>query len=186
MTVEPQNGIPVDMLWDGAVVSQHRQWLRAFILVQVGKPQDADDIVQEVFLRAYANREKYDSHQPFGAWLRGIGRNVVREYWRRCNRLPVAMGEESLAVLERVSAVEELRSADPDHERRRILALKDCLEQLTERARGMLRCRYTERLSSQSIAERLGMTTTAVDMGLSRARRLLLDCVSRKLERVQP
>lgn len=174
----------MDALWEGSVVSQHRRWLRAFILTQVGKPHDADDLVQEVFLRAYANREKYDSRQPFGAWLRGIGRNVVREYWRHCNRLPVTMEEESLAVLERVSAAEESRSSDPDHEGRRILALKNCLEQLTERVRGMMRCRYTERLSSRSIAERLGMTAAGVDMGLSRARRLLLDCVSRKMERV--
>ena len=45
----------------------------------------------------------------------------------------------------------------------------------------MLTLKYQEELASKDIADRFRMKTNAVDMAMSRARRVLEDCVSRKL-----
>ena len=59
--------------------------------------------------------------------------------------------------------------------------LKECLGELTERVRAMLALKYQEELPSKDIAERFRMKTNAVDMAMSRARRVLEECVSRKM-----
>lgn len=45
----------------------------------------------------------------------------------------------------------------------------------------MLTLKYQEELASKDIADRFRMKTNAVDMAMSRARRVLEDCVSRKM-----
>lgn len=46
-------------------------------------PEAADDLLSEVWLRAFAARSKYDArHADARPWLYGIARNVLREHWR--------------------------------------------------------------------------------------------------------
>jgi len=176
----PDNNTPLET-WGRAALEQNRRWLTAFTLSQTGSPQDAEDLVQTVFSRAIKYQTSYDGSRQLGAWLRGIARNVLREYWRKQKRLPVFVEEEALRELQAAAEADAPNWMQPDAESDRIVALRECMMRLAERIRKVVRLKYRALLPSAEIGARLGMTRAAVDMGLSRARRVLADCVERRL-----
>ena len=168
-------------LWARALIEQNQRWLTAYFLASTGDRNAADDLVQEVFHQALTSQHHYDRDKPFGAWLRGIARHLLFRHYRNAKRRMIPLGDKVVERLEAVAAEAEHRQIDPDWQPARLSALKDCLGELTERVRAMLTLKYQEELASKDIADRFRMKTNAVDMAMSRARRVLEDCVSRKL-----
>ena len=69
--------------------------LRCYIASQVHHPNDVDDLTQEVFLAAYRRLDSFRRGDDFGAWLRGIARNKLHDYFRYiegANSLPLRRG----------------------------------------------------------------------------------------------
>jgi RNA polymerase sigma factor (sigma-70 family) len=67
------------------LLRRHGQVIHAYLARRGGRDA-ADDLLSEVFLRAYAARRKYDQRWPDARpWLYGIARNVLREYWRKAS-----------------------------------------------------------------------------------------------------
>ncbi len=67
------------------LLRRHGQSVHAYLARRSGR-QTADDLLSEVFLRAYAARRKYDERWPDARpWLYGIARNVLHEYWRKAS-----------------------------------------------------------------------------------------------------
>ena len=65
-----------------AVVRRHEVAIHGYLARRAGR-QAADDLLAEVWLRAFAARGGYDTgYADARAWLYGIARNVLREYWR--------------------------------------------------------------------------------------------------------
>ena len=67
----------------------------------------------------------------------------------------------------------------------RLAVLPDCIAQLQESARRLVALRYDEGLAAKAVAARVGKTPAAIDMALSRIRRILRDCLARKLTEVK-
>jgi RNA polymerase sigma-70 factor (ECF subfamily) len=64
------------------LLRRHGQAIHAYLARRAGRDA-ADDLLGEVWLRAYAARQNYDEHWPDARpWLYGIARNVLREHWR--------------------------------------------------------------------------------------------------------
>ena len=70
-----------------------------------------------------------------------------------------------------------------EHGEDRRRALRDCLDDVSGRRRIVLEMRYQRDLRPPDIAERLGITSNAVLLLLHRTRRILADCISRRLLR---
>ena len=142
-------------------------------------------MVQDVLMTALEQQDRFDQVVPVGAWLRGIARNKIREYWRRNQREPVLVSSEVLERLEQVVANHESQALAPDYKKRRLQRLRSCMERLTDRAREMLRLRYQEGRRSQEIGQCLKMAVASVDMAMSRARKLLRACMAERIEHVE-
>jgi RNA polymerase sigma factor (sigma-70 family) len=68
------------------VLRRHAQAIHAY-LARRSDTDAADDLLSEVFLRAYAARRQYDDRwEDARPWLYGIARNVLREHWRSTGR----------------------------------------------------------------------------------------------------
>lgn len=65
------------------LVDKYRQQTFFFALQIVGNREDALDISQESFIRAYQNLGRFDTGRPFGAWLLRIVRNLCIDLLRR-------------------------------------------------------------------------------------------------------
>lgn len=155
---------------------QNTAALRGFILGLVGDREATNDVFQDVFLTVTARAEQFQQDRNFLAWVRGIARNKVLEYFRKGQHLPRLFDNALLDAL----ATSAGRQDDFWEERR--AALAECIKELAPRSRQILEMRYADKpVAPPEIAERLCWTVNAVHVALSRARRFLQDCTRRRL-----
>lgn len=131
-------------------------------------PQLAGDVVQEAFVKAWRRLSGLTSDASFPAWLCGIVRNLCVDQQRR-KKLSVRGIEEAHAKPDtrHPAPLEELHRQEQSQ---RIAAALDSLDEVT---RSAMVLRYYENMSSQQIADMLGLSAPAVDMRLMRGRAAL-------------
>jgi len=141
----------------------------------------ADDLAQEVFIKAYFSLPKFKAESGFGTWLYRIAVNHSKDFLRKSKgrQREVSLedvGEQTLTAENR--SPEETRV---EEERRRII--QDALARLPERHRVILTLRDIEGLSYDEISGILKLSPGTVDSRLHRARRKLRDKLSGRLGR---
>jgi len=131
---------------------------------------DAEDAVQEAFLRVLRHRETLGEVRDQRVWLIRIVWNVVLDRKRRMKTRPET---DDVAELARVLPAEGLsaeeRVAAAQHHAR-VLA---CVEQLPAKERQVLMLSAFEELNSVEIASVIGITESSVRSRLFRARNLM-------------
>jgi RNA polymerase sigma-70 factor (ECF subfamily) len=99
------------------LVERHSRPLFRLAFRMTGNEQDAEDVVQESFLRAYRQLSKFDERASFGTWLYRIASNcsldLVRSRKRRSERMAALEG----TAAEPGDRMEAFPSADPTPER---------------------------------------------------------------------
>lgn len=149
--------------------------LSAYARVIAQDATRADELVQDTFVTAWHNIEKFDITRDIAAWLRGIARNKWRETCRRNGR-EVAMDEAALLALE--EAVHQWQADQPDIFDR----LAECRSRLPEALELTLRSCYDEALSGRDAAEQLHINEATLRKRLERARDALRQCLEKQTE----
>lgn len=91
---------------------KYGKFLRAIFLRETKTQADAEDLVQETFIKIVKNHESYRGDAPLFAWIRQIAKNTLLDYFRYKKSHPSeTFDDEAWAVLEHVS--EELQVIDP-------------------------------------------------------------------------
>ena len=132
---------------------------RAIVLTH----EDAEDAVQEGFLRAYQALATFDPGKPFGAWLNRIIANAALDLARR----------------KKVRNVEELSDAmpspfrDPAEDAELRARLQDALAKLPERSRAVIVLHDVEGFTHAEIGEMLGIPGGTARSDLHHARQRL-------------
>lgn len=126
---------------------------------------DAEDQVQEAFIKAYVNINSYDRSQRFSPWIYRIAHNEFIDAIRRRRREPVPFFDPDTLFPHPVSA----QSADDGiHERELRQMLDSCLDKLDVRYREPLVLRYLQDLSYQEVADVLKIPAGTVGVRLKR------------------
>jgi len=142
-------------------------------------PDVAQDITQQVFLEFLKKQQKWDLSKDIKPLLSEMTRLVARRSWQEsCQQ----MTSQMRLLAEHVRRLAESSHIEPVQEEERA-ALRRCLEKLPERSRLLVRTRYYLGANSVEIADRLGMTPTAVRRALFRLRQKLRACVGMQLRR---
>ena len=153
-----------------------------YLLALTGSRDLAEDLFQETCLQVWRVRERYDPARDFGPWVRGIARKVALRHWRRIRRdRLVPLTPEVLDALE--PHFEEI--APKDRQELRKQALKACMAELGATQRKALHLFYEDRWTMNRIGQEIGRTSAAAKMLVSRVRKRLGDCVSRRMTREQ-
>jgi RNA polymerase sigma-70 factor (ECF subfamily) len=160
--------------------------LTAFLRAAVEDQAATDDLFQDTMVVAWQKLGEYDRTRPFGAWLRGIARNLVLAYYREAARQVPAPPEQILEHLDRRLAQIDQQPGDTFQDK--IAALTDCLTRLAPMYRQPIELHYQQHRSSEWIAEHLATTKDAVQKRLQRARTQLAECLENKgvLARLEP
>jgi RNA polymerase sigma-70 factor, ECF subfamily len=163
------------------LVSSFQQRLYAFALRQTGSPQDAEDIVQEAFMRAYHALADYPPERirlmKLQPWLYKITLHIFYRHRSR-NRLqstPLDLSEES-ALLN----VEDDGSAQPERaliDREEMREIETQLSRLPEQYRAAISCYYLGELSYREIADLLNQPLGTVKSHVYRGTLLLRKAV---------
>jgi len=126
----------------------------------------AEDLTQETFLRAYQNLASYDRSKPAGPWLCTIAANLCRNWLRDNRELPFDFTEEN--ILPTNSGPEELYLQQESE-----TELLQALEKLPLIYREVLLLRHVGELSYDEIAEALNLEMSIVKNRLYRGRLML-------------
>ena len=158
------------------LVLRYQSRLLMVLQHMVGSREHAEDLTQEVFLRVYRARKRYEPGAKFATWLFTIAHNVAANAIRSLSRrkeVNVDGGANQSAVqpLDRMalaaSGLMPTRHLDKA-ERAEIVRL--AVESLNERQRMALLLSKFEGMSYADIAEAMDLTTQAIKSLLSRAR----------------
>src|SRR5882724_10478827 len=97
----------------------------------IGREEDARDVCQETFLRAYRALPGFRGQAKFSSWLYRIALNLCRDWMRRERRAPVVQAPEGVDLMDLAAA------AEPSEPIEDLVARKD-LAKLVERAMARL------------------------------------------------
>jgi RNA polymerase sigma-70 factor (ECF subfamily) len=159
------------------VVHETERYVRAY-LAGLGVPRtDVDDLAQDVYVEFYRGMNRVPDNVPVKAWLKGIARNLAMSWFRKNKREDGHLRAKMAETLDRVESMWSELISDS----RTFGALDGCLEEMPEEHRALVRMRYEQAFSCESIAERANKSTRAIYMKLHRLRHALRDCVEMKL-----
>ena len=164
-------------------VRREQAGLRAFVRMLGVRAEVVDDIAQEVFLVAFRKVGEFERETNFGAWLRAIARNLVRNELRSDQRRQRLIGE--LVTTQLVSGPAQASSTDEAAEDR-LKAMTQCLQELPQRSRRLVQQRYFERLTPAVIASHEGTNPNHINQLLFRLRLALKECIQRRLTPLSP
>jgi RNA polymerase sigma-70 factor (ECF subfamily) len=132
----------------------------------------ADDLAQEVFIKAYFALPKFHFKSEFGTWLYRIAVNHIKDHLRKTARKKEVSLEE-IADLPFVGAdeVREREELQAQDERKKVIFR--VLQALPEKYRTILTLRDVQGLSYEEVAGTLAISRGTVDSRLHRARKML-------------
>jgi RNA polymerase sigma-70 factor, ECF subfamily len=138
----------------------------------LGRPEDAQDAAQEVFLRAFRYLRRFDRRRPFEPWLMKMTVNV-------CHDLGKKRLQQSSAVFDPEQLPATASPHDDLHLEERKSMLYSALQELPEKERAAIVLRDIEGLSTAEVAEILGSSEATVRSQVSTARVKIRKAVER-------
>ena len=146
--------------------------IRAVCYDEAGNLADAQDLAQDVFMRAYENLDNLRDPDRFGRWLMGIARLRCKE-WRRLKR----RRRDSDAELN------SSRPVTPDPwDNGQLKWLRDTISMLPEKERLALHAFYLQEQSAEDARRTVGLSRSGFYQALERARKQLTTLLVQKRE----
>ena len=159
------------------VVDRYEEKLQRYILRFIHcSAEDAQDIVQEVFINAYRNLNGFDAGLKFSSWIYRIAHNEAVNHLRRISARPtVVLDDEKFEAL-----ASELNTEAEVGRKMESMALRIAIGRLDGKYREVVVLRYLEEKSYEEISDILRKSPGRVSSLITRAKRLLLKEVEKE------
>src|SRR5271154_1336620 len=166
------------------LVRRHQQPVFALVGGILRRPDDVEDVAQQVFLKAYLGIKRFDQRAAFSTWLYKIAVNECWDYLRKRKVRPLVY--EADISEEQVSRLDGIVSADrppanPNDRAEAREVLDRMLAALPEQDRQLLVLKEMEGFSVQELAEILDLNVNTVKVRLFRARGRIMDVYRRRM-----
>lgn len=158
-----------------AVVERHSRSLFRLAFRMTGNEHDAEEVVQEAFLRAYRRLDQFESRASLGTWLYRICANCALDLLRVRRREDERRQEEAPAENEDAPSLVEQMPADAPSPERLVLSrqmgdrIEHALSSLSDMERAAFLMRHSEGLSIEEIGAALGLKPSATKNSIFRA-----------------
>jgi RNA polymerase sigma-70 factor (ECF subfamily) len=153
----------------GELVRRHQEAAYRFVLRMIGSREEALEIVQDTFVRAWQALPHWEPEAAFRTWLFRIASNAALDALRR----------RRVAGFEPIDETFEVAADEPDPQKRlelkqRVAALESTLMRLSVEHREILLLREVENMSYEEIGAVLALSEGTVKSRLARARAALV------------
>ncbi|XVU28219.1 RNA polymerase subunit sigma-70 [Actinoplanes sp. CA-054009] len=159
------------------LAERHRRELHVHCYRMLGSFEDAEDTVQETFLRAWRRRETFEGRSTFRAWLYRIATNACLDLLAKVRPEPAGGGEVLWLQPYPDRLLDELPAAGADEPEALAVARETielayliAVQHLAPRPRAVLILRDVLGWPAKDVAELLGDSVNSVNSALQRAR----------------
>lgn len=167
-----RRGPPEDFI---RLFTQAQRSLYLSILPLVQTTNDADEVLQETNVVILNKWSQFEPGTNFLAWCRAIARLEVFRFRRSRHHRMHLLGDDVIDLLAR-----QIEEHSGDLELRRS-ALSECLGKLRDSDRELIQRRYAPGATGDDVAQQLGRPANSVYQSIGRVRRVLLECIRRRL-----
>jgi RNA polymerase sigma-70 factor (ECF subfamily) len=152
-----------------------RQRLYSYILARSRSPQDAEDILQDVFVKVHLRLETLEEDAHLTSWLYRVTHNTIVDHYRK--KLPTPTCEEPSGVVDDDPPIAEQKLAP---------FLRELIHGLPAKYRDALTLTELEGLTQKEMGDRLGLSSSGAKSRVQRGRAMvrdqLLDCCHVELD----
>lgn len=163
-----------------ALLVNHQEILRAYIISQVPGSPDVHDLLQEINMLLCRKMSDFTMGTNFGAWACTLAYYRILDYRKAKRKEGILVFSEELCR----SFAEESVEREAEHLEAKRRALDHCLTMLKPRDREILEARYRWPSTSNCMRDAsvlTGRSRASLRVSLSRLRSVLRDCIVRKL-----
>lgn len=147
------------------LVDRHVDRVYGYCARVAGNPVDAEDLVQDIFLRVWRNGHRWDGERlPFEAWLMVLSRRICIDFLRRKRKPGTQVAEDELVPDPGPDPL------DRAHDRGVARQVQAALMDLPVNQRSAIVLRYYQGYSNEEVAAILGVTVYALESLLKRGR----------------
>jgi len=163
----------------GDLVVRYEPKMKRYARKFLSNQEDIEDLVQEVFIKAYTNLQSFDTDLRFSPWLYRIAHNSFVNELKKKSRMGFGVFEADL-LLPQLAASETADEQAIDHETKEVM--EQNLEKLAPKYREILVLHYFEELRYQEISDVLQIPVTTVGVRIMRARVKLKEAIEKMYE----
>ena len=160
-----------------SLMNRYRGAIHQMMYKMVGNSEDANDLTQEAFTKAFTKLPSYEPRYAFSTWLFKIATNNCIDHIRK-KRLVTLSIDETIKEDSTQQFSFNIRSSAPDPEQRlmkdqRLKMMRALIGQLSTKYRQMIEMRFFQELSYDEIATELNIPLGTVKAQLFRAKEML-------------
>lgn len=155
------------------LVRRHKNRVYAYILMIVKDKELAEDLFQDTFIKVIntIRSHQYKEEGKFIQWAMRIAHNLIIDYFRKANRIPIIENRDEYNVFDKVrlpvESVEEMMITEQIHK-----DVKRLIEYLPKEQKEVLMMRHYSDMSFKDIAE---VTNVSINTALGRMRYALIN-----------
>lgn len=158
--------------------NRYREAIYRLFVQRLGRTDDADDLLQETFIKVFLNLDKYDTAFTFGQWIYTIARNTFIDFVRRRRDDLFIDAAPTGTATGLNSASQEATPEERFIARQRGAQLEQHLAKMSPRYRQLIELRFFREYSYEEIAAELGLPLGTVKTQIHRARAQLCSLIT--------
>lgn len=162
------------------IVNYHKDRVFNLAFRICGNREDAEEIAQDSFLKAYRSLSGFKMRSSFATWLYRIVYNTAISQVRTKVKGVLSLEDFPAAAYDFHADNTPEKAADAEY---RNFIVNLALQKISEEERGLISLFYYEELSSDEISDITGLSKSAVKVKLFRARQKMLDIIEKKEKR---
>jgi RNA polymerase sigma-70 factor (ECF subfamily) len=158
-----------DQLAWAQIVQQYRRKVFNVAYKFVGRPDEAEDLTQDIFLKVFRSLNTFDRRANFQTWLISVSRNLCIDHYRSIRKERETI-DRTVDASELAPASREPGAMAAIEQQDRVALLRQALAGLPDTLRTAVVMRDIQELSYQEIAERLDLPEGTVKSRINRGR----------------
>ncbi len=159
----------------GEIVKRYQQKLYRYLRYLTNQPDEAEDLVQNVFIKAYRNLFGFDTKRKFSSWIYRIAHNEGVNYLKKMQKIKKLSFQDHNVFLSSGDNSPEDELIRQEIQKK----IKECLDELESKYREPLILHYFEDKSYQEISDVLKIPIGTVGTFISRGK-LILKAICQK------
>lgn len=161
------------------IVRRYQKKLFSYIYRLVSNKEEAEDILQNVFVKAYRNIKTFDTTRKFSSWIYRIAHNEAVNFLKKRNKKRFVSWEDIVASKDKLDTQSEEKSPIEvwiKEESR--LEVQRSLEKLPEKYSQVLKLRYFSEKSYEEIGKAIKSPVNTVGTLINRAKKKLVSVIA--------